>query len=236
MQNKTCSMCLAEKPISEFYKKKDGKYGVDGRCKDCFNALNAKRRLANPEKERLRHADWYNANKDKIARSRAKRRIENPEMAMANVARRKAKDHPEKYRSEILRASRKRQSTPRGKLDNSISSNIRDSIVRGSKAGRGWEDLVGYTIDDIMAHLERRFQQGMSWENYGRGGWHVDHIVPKSLFNYSTPDAIDFKRCWALSNLQPLWGVDNVKKYNKYEGGFQPSLALEGSEQRTKGQ
>lgn len=77
-------------------------------------------------------------------------------------------------------------------------------------------------------HLEAQFAPGMTWENHGNGDgrWHVDHKIPLSAFNYETPDDIDFKRCWALSNLQPMWAADNIKKGAKLTAPFQPSLAL----------
>ena len=77
-----------------------------------------------------------------------------------------------------------------------------------------------------MRHLEQHFTAGMTWENYGKQGWEVDHIIPRSAFNYETPDDIDFKRCWSLNNLQPLWGQENWSKGGRFEGEFQPSLAI----------
>ena len=35
MQTKLCSKCQIEKPVSDFYKKERGKYGVAGYCKNC---------------------------------------------------------------------------------------------------------------------------------------------------------------------------------------------------------
>lgn len=105
-----------------------------------------------------------------------------------------------------------------------MSANIREALTT-AKAGRKWESLVGYTVADLMVHLEKQFQEGMSWENYGPV-WHVDHYIPKSAFNYSQPEHIDFKRCWALPNLRPLWAADNIKKHAKVPHPFQPSLAL----------
>jgi hypothetical protein len=64
----------------------------------------------------------------------------------------------------------------------------------------------------------------MTWENYG--DWHIDHKIPVSAFNFSKASDIDFKRCWKLSNLQPLWAAQNVSKGNKLERPFQPSLAF----------
>ena len=64
----------------------------------------------------------------------------------------------------------------------------------------------------------------MDWGNQGE--WHIDHIVPVSAFNFDSPEHMDFKRCWALSNLQPLWGRDNISKHAKLDGEFQPSLKI----------
>lgn len=98
--------------------------------------------------------------------------------------------------------------------------------LKGAKAGRPWETLVGYTLADLVSHLESMFLPGMTWENYGRGGWVVDHKIPKSVFNYSSADHHDFLRCWSLENLQPLWERDNLVKAAKIEKPFQPSLSL----------
>jgi len=81
-----------------------------------------------------------------------------------------------------------------------------------NKGGRHWEDLVGYTVEQLRSHLERQFQLGMSWENYGKGGWVIDHKQPRCSFCFSSSDDPEFKACWALSNLQPLWEKDNLAK------------------------
>jgi hypothetical protein len=79
-----------------------------------------------------------------------------------------------------------------------------------AKGGRKWEALVGYTLADLMTHLEAQFLPGMSWDN--RGGWHVDHIRPLCSFEFQTPDDPQFREAWALTNLRPLWAKDNLKK------------------------
>ena len=73
--------------------------------------------------------------------------------------------------------------------------------------------LVGYTLTELMEHLESKFQPGMTWDNYGE--WHIDHIIPISYFDYSSYDDETFKICWDLNNLQPLWAKDNLIKSNK---------------------
>ncbi len=112
---------------------------------------------------------------------------------------------------------------PLQRLNNSISSNIYYSL-KGNKKGLHWEDLVGYKLEDLKKHLEKQFSDGMGWDNYGK--WHLDHIIPLSVFNYEKPNHIDFERCWKLKNLRPLWAKENLIKQGYMDGSFQPSLAM----------
>ena len=89
-----------------------------------------------------------------------------------------------------------------------MSTRVRYAIK--NKAGIGWAETVGYSVSDLLEHIERQFLRGMSWENMGQ--WHIDHIVPLSSFTFETFDCPDFRRAWALSNLRPLWATDNLKK------------------------
>jgi len=100
----------------------------------------------------------------------------------------------------------------RTRVDYAFSCAVRTAL-RGRKAGHSWESLVGYTLSDLMSHLESLFLPGMTWDNYGE--WHIDHKIPKSKFKYKTPNNKAFKLCWSLNNLQPLWAVDNLSKGNK---------------------
>ena len=56
----------------------------------------------------------------------------------------------------------------------------------------------------------------MSWNNYGRGGWQVDHIRPISSFDFNNENWI--KECFSLSNLQPLFESENSSKGSFYNG------------------
>jgi hypothetical protein len=53
----------------------------------------------------------------------------------------------------------------------------------------------------------------MSWDNYGRKGWHIDHIIPCDLFDLT--DYKQQKQCFHYTNTQPLWWDDNLKKHTK---------------------
>jgi 5-methylcytosine-specific restriction endonuclease McrA len=90
--------------------------------------------------------------------------------------------------------------------------------LRAGKGGRSSSELLGYTTEELRAHLERQFTRRMSWENYGTY-WHIDHIIPVSSFVLRLEDGgIDcdaVRRCWALSNLRPLPRRENISKGGK---------------------
>jgi hypothetical protein len=95
-----------------------------------------------------------------------------------------------------------------------ISRRIRHSLS-GNKNNVSWQHIVNFTLLDLKLHLESKFVEGMCWENYGTI-WHIDHIRPISSFNISSYDCDDFRICWSLDNLQPLFAKDNLSKSNKY--------------------
>jgi len=89
--------------------------------------------------------------------------------------------------------------------------------LKAKKGFRKWEDLVGYTLQDLINHLTPLFTDSMAWENYG-SIWHVDHVTPKSWFKYESTSDPKFKECWSLTNLQPKFKIDNIKKGNRFSG------------------
>lgn len=116
-------------------------------------------------------------------------------------------------------------------LAHAISSGMRHSLRQNniSKDRQSWEDLVDFTLDQLKTHLESKFRDGMNWSNRGRGGWHIDHIRPISSFNITSKYCEDFKKCWALENLQPLWEHENLSKSDKWE----PSTCADASTGQT---
>lgn len=74
--------------------------------------------------------------------------------------------------------------------------------------------LVGCSLSDLRSWLESKFQEGMTWENHGILGWHIDHIKPCALFDFSDLNAQ--QECFHYTNLQPLWAEENWLKGNKF--------------------
>lgn len=106
------------------------------------------------------------------------------------------------------------RATPRGRLENRLRAALRRALSRG-RGGASWEAVLGYTLADLQAHLERQFLKGMTWAN--AGDWHIDHIVPLSSFTFASDQDAEFKAAWSLSNLRPLWAEQNWQKTNKRE-------------------
>jgi hypothetical protein len=129
----------------------------------------------------------------------------------------------ERWRANRRRQEMNKRQTPIGKLLNSLHCGVYAQLKTGKKGKRSFS-LLGYSPDELKKHLEKQFKENMSWENYGE--WHIDHIIPISVFNINSSEDIDFKRCWSLNNLRPLWAIDNMKKRTKLTASFQPSLAL----------
>lgn len=98
--------------------------------------------------------------------------------------------------------------------------------LKGNKAGRKWESLVDYTLNDLKKRLKKTMPEGYNWNDFLRGKLHIDHIIPKSAFNFTKPEHIDFKRCWKLKNLRLLPAKENIIKSNKLNKPFQPALEI----------
>lgn len=78
--------------------------------------------------------------------------------------------------------------------------------------------LTGCSVGDLKSHIESLFSSGMSWDNHGLHGWHIDHIKPCSFFDLTIPE--EQAKCFHYSNLQPLWARDNLIKSSLYNGKF----------------
>ena len=74
-------------------------------------------------------------------------------------------------------------------------------------------DILQYTPEELITHLELQFKDDMSWDNYGI--WHVDHMLPITSFDIREMGDEEFMKCWSLDNLQPMWGEENIRKSNK---------------------
>lgn len=77
------------------------------------------------------------------------------------------------------------------------------------------EELLGCNINEFRIYLESLFTEGMSWKNYGRHGWHIDHIIPCKYYQLSDP--IEQRQCFHFTNCQPMWEKENLQKGCNYK-------------------
>lgn len=97
------------------------------------------------------------------------------------------------------------------KLLYNLRCRLRTAMKLGFKTGKTLTAL-GCSIPELRLHLEKRFQPGMTWDNYGnkKGQWSIDHISPLSKFDLRVES--DLLKASHYTNLQPLWVEDNISK------------------------
>jgi len=240
----TCSKCLIEKPLLVGFARRADDYRAT--CRSCDYAYQAspevrarRRKVYLTDEFREKRRGYYARpevkERYKKYRStpeyRKKKRVWERRRNACPDVKEKIRAYQRKFYAtpEYRESERKRNKRRRMDIHFRLGANVGALIyqaLKQNKNGKSWEKIVGYTSDKLKKHLESQFTEGMSWENYGE--WHIDHIVPKSVFNYKTVKDIDFQRCWALENLRPLWARENTSKRDGLSKPFQPSLCIQG--------
>jgi hypothetical protein len=217
-QTKKCIKCGRELPLDQFYFRKDtGKYR--SYCRTCRNTGDATWRKNNPDKCSEASRRWSESHPGELAKRSAKWRKDNPEKSR-EIGARCRKNHPE-YNANKIKHTKARRAIDLGfKVKSNIRNAMWAALRNNIKAGHTIE-LLGCPIEDLRSYLENLFQPGMTWDNYGKYGWHIDHIIPLSYFDFNDPE--QQKRAWHYTNLRPMWAIDNIKKGNKI---FEVQLVL----------
>lgn len=212
IKTKICTKCKLKKFVDEFHKKKSFKDGLNYWCKKCSSKYKKDWNISNPEKRKNQTKRYRENNSEKLKEANKKYYQINKEETIKRTKKWR-KDNLEKARRLQKNWINKRlKNDPIFRLNHNIKSSIYKSL-NGNKNDQPWEKLVGYDCQELRQHLESQFKDGMTWENYGK--WQIDHRIPISLFNITSVKSKGFKKCWALENLQPLWGKENILKRNK---------------------
>lgn len=119
------------------------------------------------------------------------------------------KEHLQSYARQYAAT---RRNDVQARLASRLRKRIGTAIRVGQKGGSAVRDL-GCSIDELKVHLERQFRPGMTWDNWSRTGWHIDHIRP--LISFDLTDRTQFLAAANYLNLQPLWASDNIRKGSK---------------------
>ena len=204
-------MCGEHKNRSNFYKDSHKKEGIRSSCKLCSNASTLR---------------GYHKHKEKINKRRKILR----DMDIENVRLRRresAKRNPEtskRYRiknKEILKEKRRIYTKERKsrdipfRLSCILRTRIGHIVRNDAKKGSAVRDL-GCSVKELREYLELQFynhpitKEEMTWDNWSKNGWHIDHILPLSGFDLSKRE--EFLVACNFTNLQPSWAEENYKK------------------------
>jgi hypothetical protein len=228
MKTKKCSKCREEKTLCEFGKDKSRGDGHKFVCKPCEKkkrntpqAQKAQKEQsrayyqANKEKILKRHKVWKEENRDYLKDYHKNYVIENKEHKRAyDEAYRQANKEKIREKNRSYQ-KRRRANDPAYNLKCNVSTHVYVALKnQGSTKGGSTFSALPYTPSDLVEHLEKQFDETMTWDNYG-SYWDVDHIHPQSLLPYTSLEDENFQKCWALNNLQPLEKMANIRKGNK---------------------
>jgi hypothetical protein len=109
-----------------------------------------------------------------------------------------------KYQAE------KAKNDPQYKMQRVLRQRIRFAIkaVNAKKKTRLNESL-GCTPQFLVAYLEVRFKDGMTWQNHGKL-WHLDHVKPLASFDLTKKSEQLLANHY--TNLCPMWAHENQSK------------------------
>lgn len=192
METKTCCKCNENKAYTEFSKKDRSKDGLNKKCKKCIN-----------ERTRI----WYETKYKPSGRKNYVR-------TRYRAFKKKCRENQEYYQFYIETKKRRRfEKNVHFKLKNIFSNRIRyafksQHLVKSNITER----LLGCKIPEAKKYIESKFTKGMSWENHGLYGWHIDHIIPCDSFDLTKEE--EQLKCFHYTNLQPLWATTEIARKN----------------------
>ena len=204
METKVCKRCDKSKSLTEFSKNKNFKDGLQIYCKICFKEYKKK---------------YYIENKSEILKKSKKYYVENQELIITRVKvwGNNNKSKVDQYKKKYVDKHRdfinskmimRKKEDPILKLKMLYRS--KTNKILGSNRESTFQ-LIGCSPQELKTHLEKKFKDGMSWENHGLFGWHIDHIIPLSFAKSDD----ELKKLCHYTNLQPLWAKDNISKRDK---------------------
>lgn len=185
-----CRRCGLEKPLAEFNKNIELIKRTPRVCRACYLARNNGYRRANPGPSREASRKWHQKNREKV---------------LARLRKRDPARH-------AIYARERRRKNLHIRIQDNIRRRINEYIRKGWKSANT-AALLGCTVEALKLHIERLFEPGMTWENYGPV-WHIDHVRPCASFDLTIAD--QQHECFHFTNLQPLFESDNLRKSATY--------------------
>ncbi len=245
---KTCKKCGVIKELFLFKKTSKNTDGRTGTCKACIEINDKIYRDKNKLKKKHYDKIYVKENKEKIRERNKKysgsRKKYYKEWAELNAD--YLKEYSKNYRTSNKDKILNYKKQNRAKLNKyrkelklrnptyAISEKVRCRIHKALKSKDltktlSTAELTGCSIKFLKEYLESKFTTGMSWENYGQCGWHIDHIKPCASFNLSNLE--EQKTCFHYTNLQPLWATKSIAmmygELNDYTGNLEKGAKID---------
>lgn len=215
---KVCSCCKERKPLSCYRMKLFRNKVLPDRRRPGYTCI---------ECDKLRAKRIYQRDKAKIAVKLREYYVKNRERAK-EYSRAWRKNNRDKVNRSVAKCRKIRY---RIDIQNRINCVLRSRISAGIRNGIGFkkpgcttEKLLGCKWAEIRAHLESQFLSGMTWDNYGWNGWHIDHHIPVAAWDMTNDH--HQRACFNYRNLKPLWKLDNFRKHDCLPPGWQDYMAM----------
>lgn len=210
--SKICDSCNIEKDSSFFYIKDKKINRLDSSCKECRKLIVKKYALNNQDKIKISQKNYFIENKkDILAKNKENRIIKKLQYSESKKVWKE--NNREKVRGYRRKMKAKRKTSD---LLYKLKENLRCrysiclKVKKFNKTAK-FREYLGCDLDFFKNHISSQFKTNMNWDNYGKYGWHIDHIKP--LDSAKTEE--ELVKLLHYTNLQPLWAEDNYKKKNK---------------------
>jgi len=205
---KVCTKCKIEKSLDNYHNTKTNKSGKKSICKTCVSIREKNWRIKNEDRFKENRKKYYQKNIDKMRREKIEYYNNNKDQKAAyDLIYRQ--ENKEKIAEHKRNWEKRNKDNPLHKIKRNLRRRVHHVVKDGYKSD-STQNLLGCSFEFFIQYIESLFLEGMSWDNYGMYGWHIDHIKPCSSFNLLDPE--EQKKCFHYTNMQPLWWQDNLKK------------------------
>lgn len=198
----------------------DRRYSDDGRCMECSRVKALKRYYDNQGEMNAKAKERNKVKYAEDRKYRAAKKLYSRERRRDPIHGERKRQYDRDYRARMTEADREKKreyerkyqfnrhaNSPKARIDRAMSGGIYKSL-KGMKNGSPWETLAGYSLAKLMRHLERKFEPGMTWDNYGRGGWHnmlQPPSAPAQATRSSAPTMARPSRAPTAMRGRPAW-------------------------------
>lgn len=188
------------------------------KCSDSYHVrsirqkeYNKQYRMVNKDNNKMRCRDRYYKKHEEILKT-----LRDSYKKNRDVILQKHKIYRKTNRDKILIHEKKHLKTHLNyRISKIIRGRLNSALKRkNNKKSNSAIEYLGCTIDEFKIHISNQFVEGMSWENWGKTTWHIDHIKPCAKFNLVKEE--ERYKCFNYKNQQPMWASDNCSKGDKY--------------------